>query len=203
MRRRARAHPRSRGENCGAFGGLQQVGGSSPLTRGKRGEGESAVKMERLIPAHAGKTPKSTGARMVNWAHPRSRGENTPHKAPSPASPGSSPLTRGKRAMADEFHYTHGLIPAHAGKTPRWCRRRRGARAHPRSRGENILLGTLLLMLIGSSPLTRGKRSRRPSGPLLGGLIPAHAGKTPPWMRRARASRAHPRSRGENSLMFW
>ena len=31
---------------------------------------------------------------------------------------GSSPLTRGKRAVADELDYAHGIIPAHAGKTP-------------------------------------------------------------------------------------
>ena len=51
---------------------------------------------------------------------------------------------------------------------------------------------------MGSSPLTRGKRRLLIGGRSDLGLIPAHAGKTPPWIRRARASRAHPRSRGEN-----
>ena len=50
----------------------------------------------------------------------------------------------------------------------------------------------------GSSPLTRGKLTFLVRSGARVGLIPAHAGKTPPWMRRARASRAHPRSRGEN-----
>ena len=51
---------------------------------------------------------------------------------------------------------------------------------------------------MGSSPLTRGKRTpvRRPGA--AHGLIPAHAGKTfPPALRRCRST-AHPRSRGEN-----
>ena len=52
----------------------------------------------------------------------------------------------------------------------------------------------------GSSPLTRGKHSGPGMGAVVEGLIPAHAGKTclgPPDVGDARA---HPRSRGENSM---
>ena len=71
-----------------------------------------------------------------------------------------------------------GLIPAHAGKTrPAW-EPTSSARAHPRSRGENLEDNWEVLEADGSSPLTRGKRRQalayRPSC----GLIPAHAGKT-------------------------
>ena len=50
--------------------------------------------------------------------------------------------------------------------------------AHPRSRGENImdLLGDAADN--GSSPLTRGKQFGGDGGRRVGGLIPAHAGKT-------------------------
>ena len=54
-RGRVTAHPRSRGENragCACVEG----GGSSPLTRGKRGNPAAAGLDNRLIPAHAGKT---------------------------------------------------------------------------------------------------------------------------------------------------
>ena len=70
--------------------------------------------------------------------------------------------------------------------------------AHPRSRGENDASQVTQTTGPGSSPLTRGKP--RPSRPLLRpcGLIPAHAGKTRPELRRPTGSRAHPRSRGEN-----
>ena len=50
------AHPRSRGENHRLAAGIEDAGGSSPLTRGKHIDVERLDKRERLIPAHAGKT---------------------------------------------------------------------------------------------------------------------------------------------------
>ena len=50
----------------------------------------------------------------------------------------------------------------------------------------------------GSSPLTRGKLRRRVQFVASAGLIPAHAGKTSRRRSAPVASRAHPRSRGEN-----
>ena len=70
--------------------------------------------------------------------------------------------------------------------------------AHPRSRGENSLLASLRMKNSGSSPLTRGKPVFMTETPSLGGLIPAHAGKTSSGSRRVSGGRAHPRSRGEN-----
>ena len=71
--------------------------------------------------------------------------------------------------------------------------------AHPRSRGENTDHVVRALGVAGSSPLTRGKRTLgvdcRPDL----GLIPAHAGKTCGSGGRGPSTRAHPRSRGENS----
>ena len=71
--------------------------------------------------------------------------------------------------------------------------------AHPRSRGENSVLGDEHADVIGSSPLTRGKLEL--GHPLCRGerLIPAHAGKTRPSSPSCPSTRAHPRSRGENS----
>ena len=111
---------------------------------------------------------------------------------------GSSPLTRGKR-RADRGGGGQGrLIPAHAGKTTRIRDEAGSSRAHPRSRGENVVLENRFGMGEGSSPLTRGKHGPEPREGVAEGLIPAHAGKTlplacPPWSHRA-----HPRSRGEN-----
>ena len=61
-RRRAWAHPRSRGENHGVESHTIAHGGSSPLTRGKRGFAGGADEPAGLIPAHAGKTRASTSA---------------------------------------------------------------------------------------------------------------------------------------------
>ena len=53
-------------------------------------------------------------------------------------------------------------------------------KAHSRSRGENITRGVSTAKQPGSSPLTRGKPDRNRRACRLVGLIPAHAGKTPP-----------------------
>ena len=51
---------------------------------------------------------------------------------------------------------------------------------------------------LGSSPLTRGKHTRREITRDEHGLIPAHAGKTSAAVSMVVISSAHPRSRGEN-----
>ena len=90
------AHPRSRGENHLRGLGDPLPGGSSPLTRGKRGVYGVAAFHERLIPAHAGKTASMTGLVSMSPAHPRSRGENRESNQRRSQEAGSSPLTRGK-----------------------------------------------------------------------------------------------------------
>ena len=92
------AHPRSRGENAREMTGLTQVQGSSPLTRGKLGEGRGGPGCQRLIPAHAGKTRAWSWCRWSPAAHPRSRGENYRDVHAFVDQFGSSPLTRGKRS---------------------------------------------------------------------------------------------------------
>ena len=170
------AHPRSRGEN----------------------EGTVDKELQGLIPAHAGKTLRPPLASTPTTAHPRSRGENGRPIASHARNTGSSPLTRGKRHHIRIIPLTHGLIPAHAGKTPWYTLRQKVAAAHPRSRGENDAIQFDLEFSAGSSPLTRGKlHALMPVLPQVG-LIPAHAGKTLADLPRAHARAAHPRSRGEN-----
>ena len=111
---------------------------------------------------------------------------------------GSSPLTRGKQFAVFRPRHPRRLIPAHAGKTSTSPPTGMCSRAHPRSRGENLIVDRPANPQAGSSPLTRGKPSRRRTGRPRGGLIPAHAGKTRQHHAPRRAHRAHPRSRGEN-----
>ena len=121
--------------------------------------------------------------------------------APQPHSPRTqSPLTRGKHPAWILRVIASRLIPAHAGKTrPRpYIAAAKGA--HPRSRGENGLSETRAAIGGGSSPLTRGKRHASAVGRDLLRLIPAHAGKTCTCRPCHRRPRAHPRSRGENSV---
>ena len=151
-----------------------------------------------LIPAHAGKTEVGGGFDGVHWAHPRSRGENQLASSRPSQARGSSPLTRGKPSAPRRNRRGARLIPAHAGKTRGGRGRRPHLRAHPRSRGENRSGRTARELRRGSSPLTRGKLVRACMSVAFRGLIPAHAGKTPANHAPSEASRAHPRSRGEN-----
>ena len=112
---------------------------------------------------------------------------------------GSSPLTRGKRSGVWEGIKQIGLIPAHAGKTGRLTHAVAASGAHPRSRGENGENVKCTGFEEGSSPLTRGKPVSVPSHEPVGGLIPAHAGKTKDQAPALLCDRAHPRSRGENA----
>ena len=92
---------------------------------------------------------------------------------------GSSPLTRGKPCRPFSQPTSIGLIPAHAGKTPKRRAILTTDQAHPRSRGENIDVWAQIYLLDGSSPLTRGKRGGLDGRGGGDRLIPAHAGKTP------------------------
>ena len=77
-------------------------------------------------------------------------------------------------------------------------RRASPTRAHPRSRGENQRGDVLALPAVGSSPLTRGKPQFGHDRRGLGGLIPAHTGKTKSQGGCQGCGWAHPHSRGEN-----
>ena len=175
--------------------------GSSPLTRGKPWSPKSRRAGRGIIPAHAGKTLASLNLAPAWWDHPRSRGENSDHCAPTLRVLGSSPLTRGKRGEDAPALITQGIIPAHAGKTTcppiRWW----SPPDHPRSRGENISSTLSTSPPGGSSPLTRGKQREKVGRPPDRGIIPAHAGKTQASRTALHATWDHPRSRGENLLL--
>ena len=172
------AHPRSRGENSLKLECDAPLSGSSPLTRGKH--------------------RRSLGRSRTPVAHPRSRGENGRPVHEAHGRPGSSPLTRGKRFRVHGRRRGHRLIPAHAGKTLSRANSSSSLRAHPRSRGENMVSDGKVSLEDGSSPLTRGKRPRKRPGKRPSGLIPAHAGKTASAVTPPTLTGAHPRSRGEN-----
>ena len=172
--------------------------GSSPLTRGKHVSRCGAILAFGLIPAHAGKTLYLIAGLIDLVAHPRSRGENAMPSGSALSAQGSSPLTRGKPVGEQEVLVLRGLIPAHAGKTPTLPTPTLAPRAHPRSRGENVRPFALTVPMVGSSPLTRGKRIGMTATIKGRGLIPAHAGKTIEAQAEPRAHQAHPRSRGEN-----
>ena len=152
---------------------------SSPLTRGKLAARQRRVPQAGFIPAHAGKTRWLRARSPPKRAHSRSRGENWIRRITCGKNCGSFPLTRGKHETVCRTLERVGLIPAHAGKTVVPLVPGRTFRAHPRSRGENVFTKQPVFCDAGSSPLTRGKPGAALDCGVEGGLIPAHAGKTP------------------------
>ncbi len=177
------------------------ITGSSPLTRGKLIAQPSRLGANGLIPTHAGKTRAPPMQTPTHGAHPRSRGENRAKKAHPAFQKGSSPLTQGKHLVASARHAVEGPIPAHARKTRRTAEPSQRSPAHPRPRGENRLSSIFMKSGWGSSPLTRGKHMRTLSLPTLARLIPTHAGKTSFRTGFDHITEAHPRSRGETSVI--
>ena len=195
----SRDHPRSRGENMPSAVSTGSYTGSSPLTRGKLDQMPFHAEEIGLIPTHAGKTLMVVIMVSFCGAHPHSRGENRAFDVLSVGRMGSSPLTRGKLIDSGVGGGRGGLIPAHAGKTRTQFSIRAMQRAHPHSRGENVTRPREASVVCGSSPLTRGKQAHCLHQVVIGGLIPAHAGKTGHRTRGQTNSPAHPHSRGQNS----
>ena len=117
---------------------------------------------------------------------------------PATAIQGLSPLTRGKREVAEQLQGQIGTIPAHAGKTISNPAISASNRDYPRSRGENWACACTRPASVGLSPLTRGKRVGVGVGSSTVGTIPAHAGKTGCESVPPSPSTDYPRSRGEN-----
>ena len=202
LKRPSWAHPRSGGENTVTSVRSTLPSGSSPLAQGKLRDQAQPEQSDGLIPAHAGKTTFDASRCSRIRAHPHSRGENAEGAIRAEESKGSSPLTRGKPSRAVSTGGIRGLIPTHAGKTPRHAATAPCAWAHPHSRGENWISGAQLRGSEGSSPLTRGKRRDLPVRLAEDGLIPTHAGKTVRRSRARRPCRAHPHSHGENDIII-
>ena len=93
----ARAHPRG----CGADVDLlvdEGLGvGSSPRVRGRLSPRAWVRGGFGLIPAGAGQTSRTLGARRWSRAHPRGCGADKAHKTLSQPDDGSSPRVRGRR----------------------------------------------------------------------------------------------------------
>ncbi len=172
-------HPRFRGEHAIAFAKNTMNVGSSPLSRGAPPARRCTARGRRIIPAFAGSTHARRCRGRLVWDHPRFRGEHPVRTASWTPDAGSSPLSRGARRRRPARRREGGIIPAFAGSTPCCGTRRRPGRDHPRFRGEHPLSERRPPAAWGSSPLSRGARSRRAARRLPLRIIPAFAGSTP------------------------
>ncbi len=177
--RTPRAHPRSRGDDIVIVAAVAGVGGSSPLAG------------RRLL--------AGVLLAVVLLAHPRSRGDDAPRVSLTMPQAGSSPLAGRRPPVVRRLPGDRGLIPARGETTGAVQPIDPLAAAHPRSRGDDWHVVVADLAQHGSSPLAGRRPDRTPGARGVSGLIPARGETTWSWRPSSSASRAHPRSRGDDS----
>ena len=194
---RSPVHPRFRGEQPVPALDPRCVLGSSPPPRGTEPIGPMIADTGRFIPASAG----NSGRRAWQWSstpvHPRLRGEQSGPRPLASCHRGSSPPPRGTVVPLCLPLAQARFIPASAGNSRQWRARIRGAAVHPRLRGEQGRMGTILRTTSGSSPPPRGTDPIRGHLRVSSRFIPASAGNREFSEDRQAQILVHPRLRGE------
>ena len=113
-------HPRTRGVYLVMGDVMGDPAGSSPHTRGLREAPLEGVQGEGIIPAHAGFTSGTPWRTSRTRDHPRTRGVYFGDAMEDVKNQGSSPHTRGLLVRDYRGWGDVGIIPAHAGFTPRY-----------------------------------------------------------------------------------
>ena len=139
---------------------IVQLDGSSPLARGTQDLDRLGYVADRFIPAYAGNSGYSYQAGGYITVHPRLRGELNLRSDNVSEAGGSSPLTRGTRESGRVCYLIARFIPAYAGNSVADGLGLCSFKVHPRLRGELICETGKYSLEDGSSPLTRGTRSR-------------------------------------------
>ena len=171
-------HPRACGENCLICLVVNCCSGSPPRMRGKLKEERQQDALNRITPAHAGKTSIFELRIRYNTDHPRACGENRTKTFVRGLHLGSPPRMRGKLACLGLIGDAARITPAHAGKT------------RPTTR---FVCGST-----GSPPRMRGKPGCGFRLRVTERITPAHAGKTRWPFSGYLKSPDHPRACGEN-----
>ena len=111
---------------------------------------------------------------------------------------GSSPRERGTRSCFRIICACLRFIPARAGNTQWWSRRRSKRSVHPRASGEHAVADFVEKHDHGSSPRERGTRRRARNSDGVRRFIPARAGNTHSHSYSWRHRSVHPRASGEH-----
>ena len=155
--------------------------------------------MAWLIPAGAGNVGGRARLRSRSTVHPRTRREHLQILTYWDEDGGSSPHTRGTRAVVTVEVGAPRFIPAHAGNAVSFTTTSRTASVHPRTRGERTIRRHPGRPSTGSSPHTRGTPLHVRPRPVGRRFIPAHAGNARPQPSSRPLWSVHPRTRGERS----
>ena len=114
---------------------------------------------------------------------------------------GSSPLTRGTRIDSGQNDRFNRFIPAYAGNSCSNAPVSATIPVHPRLRGELTSRGLPFMVVIGSSPLTRGTLAFDDASYSAARSIPAYAGNSAQGKARNLLRSVHPRLRGELAVV--
>ena len=131
--------------------------GSPPHVRGKADTMRAVHRMQRITPAHAGKSYIWAGTTTPLTDHPRVCGEKQLRQAIAVQHIGSPPHVRGKGtgALKDRRHVR--ITPAYAGKSALRQRLPVAGEDHPRVCGEKRSSVLTSPSCTGSPPHVRGK----------------------------------------------
>ena len=160
------------------------------------------LRRHRIIPACAGTTSSTTGARSRSRDHPRMRGDHDWALMTGALALGSSPHARGPHIGPYRALQRAGIIPACAGTTLSPLPRQSCNRDHPRMRGDHVDWLWARAPRLGSSPHARGPPRRGGDDCFVGGIIPACAGTTASIRPDAPLWWDHPRMRGDHPSYF-
>ena len=192
---------------AGTIRGLKSPGGRArahPRSRGEQHQKADVLRVcLRLIPTRVGNMTRHIRIRHLHEVHPRSRGEHTVRACKSAPTKGSSPLAQGISRLLGIGLWVVRLTPARAGNMPAGVFLVLRPSAHPRSRGEHDMVFTPPKSVSGSSPLARGTFPVSVFIHARDRLIPARAGNMGCCRRYPVQAAAHPRSRGEHSRRAW
>ena len=137
----------------------------------------SMVQVDRITPAHAGKSACYFPENSVYEDHPRACGEKVSERHHLGAVRGSPPRMRGKAILSGDYELDKRITPAHAGKRATLLLCSSNIRGSPpRMRGKDVPASFLVVEL---------------------GITPAHAGKSGQALQVIPWRWDHPRTRGE------
>ena len=153
-------HPRVGGEKTSADRPRIADIGSPPRGRGKAEIESYADECDRITPAWAGKSCRSTASSLSARDHPRVGGEKVDTKAKVHRQGGSPPRGRGKAVRPDRKGHGQGITPAWAGKSQIESFGQTLSKDHPRVGGEKLKRLRKAYKGKGSPPRGRGKEPR-------------------------------------------
>jgi hypothetical protein len=170
-------HPRICGEHAGRPIDAAKSFGSSPNMRGALTSASMKQYFERVIPAYAESTWRSSSISSPVWGHPRLCGEHL-HRIYEQLDPGSIPAyagntTRSGRTTLRKRNHPRVCGEHHVALEPTLTKQ-----GSPHVCGEHISNPVGVITIVGSSPRMRGTPKGAATAQGGHGIIPAYAGNT-------------------------